>query len=198
MKVIYFFVLMLSLFLTGCSVFSPIKNDPPTSYVLNSVPTVAKKSRHNVTLLVAQPETNSVYNSTGMAYTLQPYQVAYFAKSQWADTPGRMLHPLLVQTLQNTGYFKAVLSSPFIGQSNYMLNTEVQQLQQDYSHTPATLSLTVKAQLVNVTTNRIVAVKQFTVTEPIPQNSPYGGVVAANHATNQTLSKIAGFVVSSL
>lgn len=194
------FIICMSVFtLCNCSVFSPIKTEPQNSYVINALPsTGGKKITRPITLLVMQPETNPIYDTTSMAYTTHPYQIAYFAKNHWAETPANMLKPLIVQALQNTHYFHAVVTPVFIGNYQYILSTQIQQLQQDYSHLPGILRLTLRAQLTKVINNRVMSAKQFTMTETISQNTPYQGVIAANEATAEMLAKLTRFCIESI
>jgi cholesterol transport system auxiliary component len=53
-------------------------------------------------------------------------------------------------------------------------------------------------QLLDVAQNRIIATRDIAVTEPAPQNTPYGGVVAANRAAAKALSAIAQFCMRYL
>ena len=36
--------------------------------------------------------------TTQMAYSTEAYQIAYFAKNEWAETPSQMIQPLIVKT----------------------------------------------------------------------------------------------------
>ena len=84
-----------------------------------------KKYMRPKILLISVPETIPVYNTTEMAYMIKPYQIAYFSLNQWAETPAEMLQPLLVQTLQNTHHFKAIVTPPYSGHFDYVLNTQI-------------------------------------------------------------------------
>src|SRR5690606_13007295 len=50
------------------------------------------------TLLVFPPETRPLYDTTRMAYTTRPYEIAYFSQHEWGETPSQMLQPLLLRT----------------------------------------------------------------------------------------------------
>ncbi|MEO8402362.1 MAG: ABC-type transport auxiliary lipoprotein family protein [Gammaproteobacteria bacterium] len=197
-KNFFFSLLLLMLGLTSCSMFSPVKLDTQHKYVLDSLPNpeIKKSGRHS-TLLVAQPETNSIYRTTQMAYTVARYQVGYFAENSWAERPGDMLQPLITETLQNTRHYHAVLMPSTLGKYDYILNTQIQTLLQDYTHMPATLEMTLRAEIVRAATNRVIATKQFTVIEIIPQRTPYSGVAAANRATASILRQLAQFCLRS-
>lgn len=180
--------------LSSCSLFSPVSTKPLNKYLLNKIPTcsITKKPRSTI-LLVPLPETRPVYNTTQMAYRLRPYQIAYFSQNEWAETPAHMLHSLLVQTLTNTGYFKAIVEPPYGGRYDYTLNTEILEILQDYSCKTPVFIISVRAQIIKTSTNQVINTRQFSVIQAIPQGSPYGGVFAGNRATAQILESIAEF-----
>jgi len=149
---------------------------------------------HPAILLVFPPETRAVYNTTQMAYATRPYEIAYFSRTEWGARPAQMLHPLLVRTLQKTGYFSAVVTPPFLGHYTHALRTEIVELQQDFSLEPATLRLALRVRLVAQAGNRIIATREIEVREPLPERTPHGGAVAANDATAKALKEVAEFV----
>ena len=181
--------------LTGC--FSPVKIKPEETYMLKSVPDVAVRRTRPVTILVMPPEAVPVYNTTQMAYSVLPYQVAYYSHNRWAETPPKMLQPLIVQSLQNSHYFRNVgIPSFVVGQYDYVLNTQLLELQQDYTHRPPLLRLRMRAQLSRAMTNRVIATKNFAVFVPLRQYTPYGGVIAANRATEEMLAQLTQFAIN--
>lgn len=191
-------MLFIMVSLSGCSLFSPVSTKPHNQYLLNRIPPCAPTKKHKAILLISLPETRPIYNTTQMAYRLRPYQIAYFSQNDWAETPPHMLHPLLIQTLTNTGYFKAVVEPPYIGQYDYTLNTEILEIFQDYSCRTPVFILSVRAQIIKTSSNRVINSEQFMVVEPIPQSSPYGGVFAGNRATVIILDRIAKFCLHTM
>ncbi|OGT41688.1 MAG: hypothetical protein A3F42_03025 [Gammaproteobacteria bacterium RIFCSPHIGHO2_12_FULL_37_34] len=191
--ILFFFVL-----LVGC--LPPVKLESESNYILNTRSYQVKKSHQNrpITLYVSLPETVPAYNTTQMAYTIKPYQIAYFAKNRWAETPSQMLQPLIVQSLQNTGYFHAIVTPPFVGNYHYTLNTQILQLQQNFIYHPGMVQLTVRVQLSQTATGQVIATKQFSIFEPIRQRTPYGGVVAANRATGKLLTQLTEFCLQEI
>jgi cholesterol transport system auxiliary component len=173
---------------------SPVPVGATSSYIVNTVPAVQteRMSRH-VTMMVALPEVTPVYSTSDMVYTSQPYQISYFAKSNWIETPAHMLQPLIVQTLQNTRAFHAVGSSAAMGHVNFIVNTQLLRFEQDFTKPQSVFRLALRVQLLDATQNQIIATRDIAVVEPAPQNTPYGGVVAANRATAKALHAIAQF-----
>ncbi len=186
------FVFTLIMFLCSCSIFSGVKTGPTKTYVINTVPSVSKKINTGKTLLVSTMDAEPVYNSSQMAYTEHPYQIAYFSKNGWAVPPAQMLQTLLQQTLQNTHHFHAVISSS--GQHyDYVLNTQLIELKQVFFQCTSEIHLKIRAQLVDASDLRVIATKEFFVIESAPQRNPYGGVIAANKATGIILREITQF-----
>jgi cholesterol transport system auxiliary component len=186
--------LCVSLF-SSCGLLSPVKTENK-KYVLNKIPVdLPKEMSRGASLSVLIPETKTIYDTTQMAYTIQPYQIAYFSQNEWGETPSQMIQPLIVQTIQNTNYFSAVLSQPHVGRHTYALRTEILEFKQDFTSNPATLELAMRFQLSRDATNQIIATKEFSLREPMLEKTPYAGVVAANDATAKLLRELARFIV---
>lgn len=198
-KLIYFtFTAIIAVLLTGCSLFSPVKSISK-SYMLCATPHPFHfYNSKAITIFVTQPQTAHAYNTTQMVYIPKHYQLAYFAKNNWADTPSHMLLPLIVKTLQNTHYFYAVVQPPFTGQYDYLLSTHVVRLQQEFICRPSRIHMTLSAQLINAKSGRVIATHSFSATQIAPCDNPYGGVVAANHASAVILQKLANFCVDNI
>jgi len=187
----------LAIALAGCTLFTPaqIKIDKA---VLNQIPLeLPHREGHGTTLLVLPPQTAAIYDSTQMVYRDRAHQVAYFAQHEWADTPSHMLHPLVVRTLENTGYFRAVLMPPYMGRYTYALHTEILELTQDFTAQPATVLLSVRVQLSDASAAHVIAAKEISLREPMQQSTPYAGVTAANQATAKALQELAVFVLDT-
>src|SRR3990167_5711576 len=150
-------IIVTGFLLSGCSIFAPIKTEPQYTYLLNRLPEPhIQKSNRPITLLVPQPQTNFAYQTRRMAYTTRPYQIAFYANNAWANRPGEMLQPLIVQTLQKTQHFHAILTSISPGRYDFILSTEIQQLVQDYTNYPDLLRFTLRAQIIRATTNQVI------------------------------------------
>jgi cholesterol transport system auxiliary component len=180
---------------SGCTLFSPVNIDTKKN-VLNNIPLDLRSERTRpATLLVLEPETTPAYATTQMAYSTQAYQIAYFTKNDWAETPSQMIQPLIVQTLRNTHYFSEVLSPPDFGRHTFVLRSEILELKQDFTSEPAMLQLAMRISLSRDATNQAVATKELSVRQPMSERNPYAGVVAANEALPNLLRGLAEFVV---
>jgi cholesterol transport system auxiliary component len=197
MKVINIFF-----FLTGLGALmscSPVKLPVTNQYQISSYSAKkwVKQNSHN-TLLVTTPEAVAGYQTDEMLYIKKPYQLEAFSKNAWAEPPASMLYPLLIQSIQRSGYFYAVSSSPYTQGADYRLDTQVLHLEQNFLKKPSVLAFSVKVVLTRISDNKIIASRIISQNVPCSTETPYGGVIAANRASLLITEAVAHFVVSSI
>lgn len=189
-----FFIFTLGL-LASCAVKSPIKNQ----YKLSAFERASKQIRPSpYSILVAQPSAVSGYQTEQMLYILKPFELKPFSRNVWIGPPANMLFPLILQSLQSSHYFSAVVSSPYSDKADYRLETELIELQQNFLIDPSVLQLVVKVVLSHISDNRVLASKIMTQQIPCPTNTPYGGVIAANQATQSFTKTLIAFVIHQI
>lgn len=180
--------------LGGCSLVGPVA-EQVTSAVVDRLPAdVPRAGRGPETLLVYPPEAPERIDTRQMAYSLRPHHFAYFARNEWAESPARMLQPLLVRTLEATGRFAAVVTPPASG-VQYGLHSELAQLLQDFAGELPVLRLALRLRLVDERGRRTLAMRAIELQEAMQQRTPYAGVVAANAAVARALREVAEFVI---
>lgn len=191
--------LMLATLLTlgGCSVLRPTKAPEPVVYTLNAAtPRTAPARRAAATapvLLVQPTRAAAGFDSPRILYRREAHRLDAFAYSEWAEPPARMLAPLLLDALEHTGAFRAVVVSTGAAAADYRLDTELVELLQDFSTRPSRVVLRLRATLVQEATRRVQAVRLFDVALDAPSDDPAGGVSAANQAVGQLVRDVAAF-----
>ena len=133
-----------------------------------------------------------------MLYVKKPFQLEPFAKNAWISPPADMLFPLLIETLQGTGYFYAVTSSPYSEEADYRLDTQLLNLEQNFLKKPSVIQFSAKVVLSRVDSKEIIASRIINKHISCSQDTPYGGVVAANQASYQFTAEVADFVISHI
>ena len=179
--------------LAGCAMLQPPPAETASVYLLNALPKVIPHRRVDgkLVLAVSAPRAQPGFDTEQMVYVRRPHEIDHFAHSRWADTPARMLAPLLVQALLQAGGFRAVVQAPSPVAADLQLDTELVRLQQDFSTRPSRIELTLRAQLIDLRHGRDLAARKFDVVEPAPRDDPYGGVLAANRALGRVLGQLA-------
>ena len=184
--------------LPGCALFSAAQVDTQTFMLDPPAPDIGPATHCTAeTLLVFPPQAQATYDTTQMAYTTEAHQIAFFSRHEWADTPSRMLLPLLVRALQDTHCFSAVVTPPYTGHYTHALRTDLVELVQDFTSQPPTLRLVLRVQLGDDVAGRVIASKELVLSEPLSQGTPEAGVAAANRAAGRALQDAVMFVLTA-
>lgn len=191
-------LLVAACLVSGCSVLPKPEPVAMNQYLLEYTPgeTATGPVNDMPVLIVTTPRAHGGYDTRRIAYMEQAFGLRYYTRSRWADTPSRMLAPLLADAIQATGQFQALYAVPGSIAADYRLDTELIRFHQDFTQQPGVVHITLRAQLVDLRENRVMRTQQFNIVEPTTANDSYGGVVAANRAVSQLLDELAQFCIS--
>lgn len=190
---------LLLLAVGACGTLRPGAPSPPTFYSLDRAPVAAPAavpalaSPTAPTLIIAPPHAAAGFDSQRIIYVREAHRLEYFAHSEWVDPPSRMLAPLLVAAIENSGAFRAVLLTPSAAAGDLRLDTEIVRLQHEFLTRPSRVRFTLRAYLVDDKSRRVLAWREFDAAAPSASEDPYGGVVAANRAVQTVLAELAAF-----
>jgi cholesterol transport system auxiliary component len=196
---IFSFTVAILLVLSSACTLGPNESSAPRTYFLNPQiasknPQISAKRIGASVLLISSPKAQAGFDTARMAYLLRPYEVSYYAFNQWADAPARMLQRILVENLDKTGLWSAVLQSPGAVPAQYRLDTDNLILEQQFFSRPSRVRLALRAQIVDTKNQSILATRYFELFEIAPTDDPYGGVQAANHAVAKLLNEIVAWL----
>ncbi|PRC91424.1 ABC-type transport auxiliary lipoprotein family protein [Solimicrobium silvestre] len=188
--------------LSACSALHPIETAPPTFYSLDYPTAKSNQAKPTLpdyapTLLVNPPVAASGFDSQRIIYTRVAHQLEYFAHSEWIDTPARMIAPLIVDALANSGAFRAVAPATSAAAGGLRLNTEIVRLQHDFSTQPSQLRFTIRAYVLDNATRKVLAWHEFDEVVVAASDTPYDGIVAANQAVQIGLQELTRFCVDT-
>lgn len=180
--------------LGGCGSLQPVKSESPSTYALDArFDAPVAQPGGALTLVVAKPRESAGFDSARMVYVKKPHELEYFSRNQWVDSPGKMLAPVLLRALEAGGAFRAVTQAPAPVNGDLRLETDIVRLQQEFLEAPSRVRFTLRAQLIDVSGKRVIATREFDVSETAPSDDPYGGVVAANRAVRRVFGEVAEF-----
>ena len=197
---------LLCALLTACSVLSPTKGDAPAFYSLDAAAatdrafaaTIPMPNASAPTLLVAPTRAAAGFDSPRIIYTREPHAIAYFAHSEWVDTPARMLGTLLVSAMERSSAFRAVSVTSAAAAGDVRLDTELVRLQHEFQMQPSRVRFTLRATLVDERTRRVLGWREIDSVVESASQDPYGGVVAANAAVQRALQELSAFCIETL
>lgn len=186
----------------GCSLLpQPDSARAPATYAL--APATPEESRVDnreaePVLLVTVPQAHAGYASPQIAYTSRPYELSFYSRNEWLDAPSRMLRPILVSTLEQTGHFGAVVTETNAALAQYRLDTEIVRLVHELGSNPHRGRVVLRAQLTDITRRRVLATRTVRAEEATPDGTPYGAVVAINRALARAVDELAAFCVDAI
>jgi cholesterol transport system auxiliary component len=183
------------LMLCACSALRPSTTPPSAFYALDNPPLVAPAATSAAapTLRINPPHAVAGFDSPRIIYVRESHKLEYFAHSEWVDPPARMLTPLLVSAVENTGAFRAVVQASSAVASDLWLDTEIIRLQHEFMTQPSRVRFTLRAYLIDDKTRRVLAWREFDTAVNATSEDPKGGVVAANHAVQGVLEDLSAF-----
>lgn len=181
----------LPLLCSGCAVLQPVHKEPPSLFTLEaSFESPKVRDALPQPLVIGVPQARPGFDTVRIVYVSKTYEIRFFAKSQWVDTPARMLAPLLIQALGATGRLQPVRSGVGVS-ANLRLETEIMALQQEFTVVPSRVRFALRAQLVDIGQHVVVATTDLESVQQSASDDPYGGVVAANQAVDHLLRDLA-------
>ena len=185
----------------GCSALLPKPTLPPAHYSLDGAAAAPRATSTSPstrpaaapTLLVDPPRAAAGFDSRRIVYTREPHRLEAFAHSEWVDTPARMLAPLIVEAIESRGAFRATVPATTAAAGDLRLDTEIVRLQHEFGGVPSRVRFTLRATLVDLTTRRVLAWRQFDQSVASASEDPQGGVTAANRVVRSVLDELAAF-----
>ncbi len=192
------FVSLLVLALGACSVLRPVTTPQPAFYALDSAksarpPSSGAAATTAPTLIISPLRAAAGFDSQRIVYVREPHKLDYFAHSEWVDPPARMLGPLMVTEIQNSGAFHAVVLTPAAVAGDLRLDTVIVRLQHEFLVSPSRVRFTLRAMLVNDRTRRVLAWREFDGVTAALTEDPSGGVEAANRVVQTVLGQLSAF-----
>ena len=169
-----------------------LKANSPDLYALDAViPASAHPGEGApVTISIAPPRAVPGLEGRGMVYVQRDHEIRYFARSEWVDSPARLLAPLLARALEANGPFH-VVSGAAGEPARLRLDTDLVRLQQEFTARPSHVRLVLRVRVVDAAAWRTLGEREIEVVEAAPTDDPYGGVVAANAAAARAVSEVA-------
>ena len=192
-----FAALVLAALCCGCTALQPPRVEAPNLHVLGVAPAAkVARAKRDLVLEVAAPRAWPGFDTPQMAYVRQPWEIDYFAASRWADTPARMLGPLLASALEQAGSFRAVVQMPTTVAADVRIETELIRLQQNFAMQPSRVEIALRVQLIELRSRRVLGSQLFEESEPARSDDAAGGVTAANLALARLLDRVVDYSIA--
>ena len=156
--------------LAGCSsLILPGQGDPAQLYTLTPKSTFAGDLPLVAWQLVIEPPVAAAgLNTSRIALQRTPVSLDYYARANWTDSAPLMVQTLLIESFENTGKIVAVSRESVRLRPDYLLQTELRELQAEYfpdAQQAPLVRARIMAKLVRVVDRAIIASNAIERTE---------------------------------
>jgi cholesterol transport system auxiliary component len=181
--------------LAGCTALP----SPPAAVhtYLFSAPFPAPRPGPGPVLLIATPKAAAGYDRPNIAYRRSPIRLDYYAASEWADEPARLIEPLIIAATEASGAFEAVVSAGTGLAAEIRLDTEIMRIEHELQSAPSQGRLTLRAQLVDVARGRVIGTQRFDASVPSRSDDAEGAVAAINTALARVMERMVAFCLNN-
>ncbi|EGK8008083.1 hypothetical protein IO405_000464 [Campylobacter lari] len=167
----FLYISLVAIFFSACSLISPSQTLPANKYFsINLEKLEQSQNKKNATIIVSLPK--------GLAYTNEifykkDYVVDAYVYHFWKENPALMIKTFLEFHLQDLEAFKAVLNQDSLASADYVLESKVDVLEQDFSdEMHSKIKLGINLNLVQINTKKLIASKYFYYEKELNDNNP--------------------------
>jgi len=180
MKFILIFIL---LWLSGCS----SKQTPLKVYTLDTpkVVEVSSSQFKYKTIKISFPQTLKEKISSKMRYSYSMSEQGAYLNSQWSNNIGKLLQGTVIQALEQSRLFKAVLPYESTAGEDYRLESSIFDFSHHVRGTSSHAVVSIQFSLINTYTGRLIKTKRFSYRESTPTLDAKGYVKATNVAVGK-------------
>ncbi|MCV3443745.1 hypothetical protein L8W64_07280 [Campylobacter sp. IFREMER_LSEM_CL1097] len=167
----YLYISLIAIFFSACSLINPSQTLPANKYFsINLEKLEQSQNKKNATIIVSLPK--------GLAYTNEifykkDYTINTYAYHFWKENPALMIKSFLEFHLQDLGVFKAVLNQDSLASADYVLESKVDILEQDFNdELHSKIKFGINLNLVQINTKKLIASRYFYYEKELNDNNP--------------------------
>ena len=144
------------------------------------VTAVSQSRYHNKIIKISYPESLRENMSQKMNFSYSLNDRGTYMNSQWSTTMSKLLQGTILQVLDESKQFKAVLSDTSTLSENYRLESNVFAFEHTVRGTSSYAVVSIQFTLINADTGKLVKDKRFSYQEATPTTDAKGYALATN------------------
>lgn len=156
---------------------------PPVTYYVLEVPQVTKAAYSpykTKVVKVAFPESLRESISDRMLYSYSAQDRGSYLNSRWANNLGKMLQGVLIETLERSGAFKAVLPYSSTATEDVRIEPFIYDISHHIRGDRSVAVVSVEISVIDTYTGKLIKTRRFRYEEPTPTVDARGYVTATN------------------
>jgi cholesterol transport system auxiliary component len=184
MKKRYLGSLIILFIMNGCA----MKEAPPLKrYTLESgeVPVLSASRYRSKVLKVSYPQTLKEKITERMSFSYALGDRGYYQNSQWSNNLGKLLQGSLIESLQRSRMFKAVLPYASTAGEDLRLESTIYDFSHHIRGEESYAVVSIGFSLIDTHTGRLLKTKRFSYREETPTLNAEGYAIATNRALHR-------------
>jgi cholesterol transport system auxiliary component len=189
---------LVTVWLGGCA-FTGIGGGNATPNTFNLMPykvSGVASSRRASQITVSAPSSIRALDTDRILVSASGGRISYFADAAWSDRLPRLVHSRLVEALQDSGAFRAVLTSQDRVDGEFAIATEIRAFQIDVDGGSTAANVAIFAKVVDERHGRVIATHEFSARIPANSDDPAAGVAALQDGFNQVTGDLVRWAAS--
>jgi cholesterol transport system auxiliary component len=185
--------------LSGCAVAGIGSNTPPATYNLTAPAMAGIQFPHwPIQLTILRPTAMNALDTNRIVVMAPGGRLSYFEEAAWSDRLTSLLQARIVEAMQDSKAFLAVLTMQDRIDGDYALAVEIRAFQVEVGKGQSTAMVTLFAKIVQERRGRVIATKEFSAQVPAGKDTPESGVVALQTGFEQAMKDMARWTASSV
>ena len=180
--------------LCGCSAAGLLGSSPPATFDLVAPPIEKARGTRTTQLMIAPPVAVKTIDTEEILVKGANGRVAYYGGVAWGDRLPRLFQARLVETLANSGAFRAVLTNQDRVSGDMSLAIEIRDFEVETAPGGGEALVDVYVKLVDDRNNAVVTTKRFQAHKQVLGEDPGSGILALNGAFQEVALEITAWV----
>jgi cholesterol transport system auxiliary component len=180
--------------LCGCSVGGLLGGAPPATFDLVAPPVEKARGTRTAQIMIAPPVAVKTIDTEEILVKGSNGRVAYYSGVAWGDRLPRLFQARLVETLANSGAFRAVLTNQDRVSGDLSLAIEIRDFEVETAPGGGEAVVDVYVKLVDDRNNAVMTTKRFQARKPLRSEDSGEGILALNGAFQDVALQITSWV----
>jgi cholesterol transport system auxiliary component len=164
---------------------------PATFNLLPAQVASVPPSRLGGQVMVAAPSAIRALDTERILVSSPGGRISYFSDAAWSDRLPRLVHSRLVEALQDSGAFRAVLTTQDRVDGDFAIATEIRAFQLDVDNGNTAATVKIFAKILDERRGKVLATREFSARVPAGKDDAAASVAALQDG----FSRVAGELV---
>lgn len=175
------------LLLGGCAVagLGGGSSAPATYNIATPKVSDAPSSRVARQVTVSPPTAIRALDTDRIMVSASGGRISYYGDSAWSDRLPRLVQSRLVEAMQDSGAFKAVLTAQDRVDGDFAVATEIRSFQLDVEAGSSAATVAIFCKIVDERQGRVIATREFSARTSAPKDDAAAAVAALQESFNQ-------------